>query len=253
MADNEIRFVHREETFNDLAVRELAKGRSACICRLQFGRCTRDECRTCAISRQYNHCYRQMNDYDKQRLSTYVSEYYLQDSYSPSAWMSHSRLIWHTLFCIFIALLLIIGGPFLVSKAIPSDMPESYGHLKSRIIRTMIETNKKVKDLNYDGEVNCYDYACTFKLCWDRLYSDCKDACILIHNKQNGVMNHLFVGIRYDGQYIEVETWAPNIYRYKMEENWSKRKYNRRYNLYGETKHWLSKIKDRSVRAELNL
>lgn len=26
MADNEIRFVHREETFNDLAVRELAKG-----------------------------------------------------------------------------------------------------------------------------------------------------------------------------------------------------------------------------------
>lgn len=51
--ENEFRFVHREETFNDLAVRELAAGRSACICRIQFGRCTKDECTSCEIGRQY--------------------------------------------------------------------------------------------------------------------------------------------------------------------------------------------------------
>ena len=70
--ENELRFVHREETFNDLAVRELAAGRSACICRIQFGRCTKEECASCEIGRQYRSCYNQMNDYDKQRLSKYV-------------------------------------------------------------------------------------------------------------------------------------------------------------------------------------
>ena len=64
--ENELKFVHREETFNDLAVRELAAGRSACICRIQFGRCTKDECASCDIGRQYRNCYNQMNDYDKQ-------------------------------------------------------------------------------------------------------------------------------------------------------------------------------------------
>lgn len=241
--DNEIRLVHREETFNDLAVRELARGRSACICRLQFGRCTKDECKGCVIHKQYMACYTAMNDYDKQRLSTYISAYYMQDSLSPSAWMSHRRFILHYLFIILMCFLFLVGGPFLIAKAVPSDMPQSYS-AHARIIRTLIETNKKVTDLNKDNKTNCYDYACTFKLCWDELYPDCRDDCILIHNKNPGIMNHLFVGIRHDGQFIEVETWTPNIYRYRMDENWSEKKYNRRYNLYGETKHWLSKIRN---------
>ena len=41
--ENEMRLVTRQETFNDFAVRELAKGRSACICRIQFGRCKKKE------------------------------------------------------------------------------------------------------------------------------------------------------------------------------------------------------------------
>ena len=54
MSDNEFRLVTRQESFNDFAVRELAKGRAACICKLQFGRCTKNDCKYCRIHAQYS-------------------------------------------------------------------------------------------------------------------------------------------------------------------------------------------------------
>ena len=55
--ENEMRLVTRQETFNDFAVRELAKGRSACICCIQFGRCKKSECASCQIHAEYENCY----------------------------------------------------------------------------------------------------------------------------------------------------------------------------------------------------
>ncbi|MBP5602808.1 MAG: hypothetical protein J6X78_08775, partial [Treponema sp.] len=63
MKDNEIRFVHREETFTDLAVRELAESSAACLCRLQFKRCTEADCENCQIGIGFRRCYNQMSDY----------------------------------------------------------------------------------------------------------------------------------------------------------------------------------------------
>ena len=119
--ENELRFVHREETFNDLAVRELAAGRSACICRIQFGRCTKDQCSSCEIGKQYRTCYNQMNDYDKQRLSKYVSENYIQDSLYPGKWMSYNALRKHTAkwFALIAVCLLFIFVPFFLMS--PGD------------------------------------------------------------------------------------------------------------------------------------
>ncbi|MCR5698952.1 MAG: hypothetical protein K6G52_04835 [Treponemataceae bacterium] len=77
---NDIRFVHREESFEDIAVQELAASQSACICRLQFGRCKQEECESCHIGKEFQNCYEHLSDYDRVRLSKYVSRQYVQDS-----------------------------------------------------------------------------------------------------------------------------------------------------------------------------
>ena len=109
---DELRFVHRKETFNDLAVRELAKSRSACMCRIQFGRCTKNECRTCAVNRRFASCYNELSDYDKQRVHSYAAEKWLEDSRDPSAWCSFSQLMLRgfgmVLFAVFFCLIFIM-------------------------------------------------------------------------------------------------------------------------------------------------
>ena len=93
--EKEIKFVTRTETFNDLAVKELGKGKAACVCRLQFKRCDKSACASCPQNQKYKNCVSQMSDYDKLRLDTYVSEYYVRYSRWPDQWMSHKRYVSH--------------------------------------------------------------------------------------------------------------------------------------------------------------
>ncbi|MBR1402752.1 MAG: hypothetical protein IJ558_01085 [Treponema sp.] len=108
--DDEIKIVTREETFNDLAVRELAKGKAACICRLQFKRCMKNQCKTCPCAQKFNNCVNEMSEYDRLRLDTYTAEYYVKYSRNPDSWMSHNRfvLFYIKLFFLIMASMLII-------------------------------------------------------------------------------------------------------------------------------------------------
>lgn len=90
--DNNVKFVHREESFNDLAVQELAKVRSACICKVQFERCNKSECKDCPVNIRFKYTVNQMNAYDRSRLNSYISDQYFYDSYDPTKWMSYKRL-----------------------------------------------------------------------------------------------------------------------------------------------------------------
>lgn len=239
--ENELRFVHREETFNDLAVRELADGRSACICRLQFGRCTKDECTSCEIGKQYRTCYNQMNDYDKQRLSKYVSENYIQDSLYPGKWMSYKALRKHTAkwFALIAACLLLIVLPiFLMAPCDkPRDLPAVGHSANNQIVVTIKLAQKYVKDLNGDGKINCIDYACSFKLIWDAIYPEQADDCIIIRN-HSLTLNHLYVGVYENNSLIFVEPWTNNPELYDMQTIWGA-KWNPRFNKYDETDKWL--------------
>ena len=242
MDDNEIRLVHREETFNDLAVRELARGRSACVCRIQFGSCSKDDCKNCSIGKQYSHCYNQMNDYDKARLAKYVSENYVHDSLYPGKWMSYKGLCKHTArwFIIIIICMALLFIPLCLLG--PGDKPNITNvsdKTNEHIIVTEMLTQKNIKDVNYDNKINCIDYACTFKLIWDAIY-DSED-CIIIRNKSL-LLHHLFIGIYDDKNLIFVEPWATDPYKYLMSENWFG-KWNPRFNIYDETDKWLSEVK----------
>ena len=88
----EIRLVSEKETFKTQALRELAKTRSACLCKIQFGRCKLNECSGCHVSEQFEHCYNALNDYDKLRFANYVSKQYVEDSRTPQDWMTHKQL-----------------------------------------------------------------------------------------------------------------------------------------------------------------
>lgn len=239
--ENELRFVHREETFNDLAVRELARSRSACICRLQFGACEKTECNQCEIGHDYRSCYNQMNEYDKTRLSSYVSKYYLSDSLYPDKWMSYKKLCKHTVKWTMIAIicLLLLILPLILMN--PGDTPKQISkETNDQIIITIKLTQKYINDLNKDNKINCIDYACGFKMIWDGIYPDRKDDCIIIRNKSL-TLNHLYNGVYEGNDIIFIEPWTNDPYNYDMFSVWGYR-WNPRYNKYDETEKWLGEV-----------
>lgn len=241
MAD-EIKLVTRQETFNDLAVRELAKSRAACICRVQFGRCNRSQCTACSVYARYKNCYDQLSDYDKTRLMSYVSEQYSIMSESPDYWRTHKSFVLHYIGLVCIILLFMVSILFLISLTVgPMDKPKNItSTYHTKIVCVMILNQTKPRDLNKDDQVNCIDYTLNFKLNWDMLYPDLKDKCQIVRNRNYITgMNHLFIMI--DDQ-IFVEPWAWNPYDYRMESNWDSY-YNPKFNIYGETEHWLKEVR----------
>lgn len=245
----EIRIVTRQETFNDLAVRELAEGRSACICKIQFGMCDRTECVHCAIGKQYRNCYKAMNDYDRNRLAGYVAKQYVIDSRYPEQWMRHTDYVryfnkWYGIVLAFVIFFVLVIGVFMVG---PSDTPNKKqdklpSAIEKMIVVSMLRAQLDIKDLNLDGKINCIDYSCMFKLVWDNYFPENKDYCLIVRNKGPGI-HHLFISIWWQGSRIDVEPWASDPYKYLMTDNWTD-VYNPDNNIYGETKEWLKEIKN---------
>lgn len=193
--DNEIRFIHREETFDDLAVRELAKGRAACLCKVQFGRCKKSECATCSVNKQYITCYNQLTDYNKQRLQTYVSKDYVEYSLNPQAWMSYNKLVLNTIKWIVITVLslLMLLVPLCKLSAEPRtgidrDWRIQDAELERKVtaINKYIDTHKY--DMNKDGKVDDKDCSAMFKKRWNDLYPSESTKCRIARIDKNGFM-----------------------------------------------------------------
>ena len=247
MADD-FRFIHREESFEDLAVRELAKSRSACMCKVQFGRCTREQCRTCRVNLRYQKCYKQLSDYDKQRCDHYTAEMWLERSRDPIVWSSFRGVVLRLLgWIVFAALFMSL--PFLLFEcsSMPAAKPDRAhmpAELDRRIVQVMKLTHSQVRDLNRDGLVNCIDYTCTFKREWDATFPERKTMCTIIRNYNPFTkFHHLFIRI-YDGDnLVYVEPRADNPYRYLMEENWTSGRYDPRFDIVGETYDWMERVK----------
>ncbi|MBQ7538117.1 MAG: hypothetical protein IJT42_04050 [Treponema sp.] len=110
-----------------------------------------------------------------------------------------------------------------------------------KIIRTLREAQSCIYDYNDDGLINCIDYACLFKLTWDKKFPAEKSRCSLIRNLQHGKMNHLFAQVQDENScWIEIEPWTYNLSQYLMTEIWTGNQYNPKFNHYGETEYWIS-------------
>ena len=91
--EQEMKIVTRQETFTDLAVRELGKTRAACFCKVQFKRCSKEKCADCPQHKNLESCRQTMSDYDRLRLDSYTAEYYTELSKNPMAWMNHKEYV----------------------------------------------------------------------------------------------------------------------------------------------------------------
>lgn len=90
---NEFKVVHREETFTDLAVQELAQTKAACLCRLEFGRCKLEHCDKCTVRQELEECETQMSGYNRARLAKYTAAYYVTFADNPEAWLNPKRFL----------------------------------------------------------------------------------------------------------------------------------------------------------------
>ncbi|MBO4439214.1 MAG: hypothetical protein J5798_07675 [Spirochaetaceae bacterium] len=235
--NNEIRFIHREETFTDLAVRELAESCAACLCRLQFKRCTEDECENCQEGIGFRRCYNQMSDYDRQRFSTYLRQAYARNAEHPEMWRTFKGLVGHAILWIlgFFAAFFFIG--FFLSECDKPNRPikDSYAsitkEMHSKVSNNIRYTSLNIFDVTADGKKNCQDYSILFYLYWQDRFPEDKDRVFFVRNKNpyNG-MNHLFIYmIDYDGRGFYLEPWADVPTRYLMFDSWTSR-YNPKYN-----------------------
>ena len=261
MSDNEIKIVTRQETFTDHAVKELARNRAACICRLQFGRCHKSRCRSCPAHKEFRRCYDSMSDYNRLRLDTNIADEYVQLSANPFNWYDHKTYIRKYVqfvlglagFMILITTLLtLMGGcsatkpmdkPLSVRTSSAQNMPGNIPAELDNMIMDVLETTRNnVWDLDKDGRVDCCDYTILFKSLWDLKYPARKNSCEIVRNYNTRTgMNHLFIFVRHGGKRFFVEPRASGR-NYTMQYNWGS-KYDPRENRYGETRKWLSTIR----------
>lgn len=243
--NDEIRIVHREDTFNDRAVKELAWVKAKCLCRVQFKRCLENECNDCPLAANYKESVSFMNDYDRARLSSYTAEYYAQESLHFERYMplKSSLMTLFLMVASFIGALILLFVMLALLSSVPAAEPKRRSSPSTRDAIIMVETEiqETISDLNYDGIINCIDYAVKFKLTWDKYFDP--DRCEIVRNI-NFYKNwhHLFICI--DNK-IYVEAWASLPELYLMSDNWDD-EYNPKYNIYGETDKWLEECNGRA-------
>jgi|GEM_PF-1334209 len=136
------------------------------------------------------------------------------------------------------------------SKISPRTNTTTNTRINEMIIATIIEAQENVYDYDGDGQINCLDYSCVFKLTWDKNFPREKYRCSLVRNYQPDVMNHLFAQVQDENfRNIEIETWTDNPYHYLLTEIWPSDRYNPAFNRYDETERWLSE-ENRSLKPK---
>lgn len=131
-------------------------------------------------------------------------------------------------------------------KDVPAELDAAISHTIQKVQANLV-------DVNGDGLKNCIDHAILFYLVWTKYVDKSPDSCIIIRNYNSfNKFHHLFVEVKDNksGNYIEVEPWASNSYRYFMSDNWSSR-YDSRFNIYNETEKWANKADMRKIRMSL--
>ena len=259
------------ETEFDKNVEALATSLADCAIRLSHGVCKQEECKLCDTKRQQDNCWNSMPDIDKIKVDNNFTRQLAerdppQQEYA-SGWDAFKIKLDYDIRYFFndiLPILLIPIGALIViimivcaancsmgmlwgqslndydytRYALPGEAGYA-GKYRKNILDTLDKTSKYVIDINMDGEINCIDYACMFKLLWDKSF-DPKN-CEIVRNK-SGSMNHLFIRVRQHAgtkwECIEPQAALKNINRYFMEDFWPPNVYNPVYNNYEEAEYW---------------
>ena len=249
---------------------------TACTIKQKKKICTKEDCNSCQLYQWVNNCLNQLPDIYKIRVMTEVdnkvyvinskeeednkeyatgwdafkisADFYIRDFFS-----SIFPVLMTPVAAVLIIFLLGAGFSCCSEKlygqsrndfdytrfALPGEAGYA-GKYRKQILDTLDKTQKYITDINNDGEINCIDYTCTFKMLWDKSFN--ANDCEIVRNKSK-TMNHLFIRVR---QYaacpwecIEPQAATKDITNYFMEDFWDPILYNPIYNIYGETDYWL--------------
>lgn len=143
------------------------------------------------------------------------------------------RVIRGVLFAVLAVMLVLVA----VDKAHGQPMPQTpyYYYKDAFIVSLLKETQSQVEDVNFDGDINCIDYAVTFKELWDRRYPAGRCEILRNLNRATG-WHHLFISIKV-GRWLYIEPQG-NAHNYRMSDFWGAR-YDSAYTVYVETSRWL--------------
>ena len=260
------------ETEYDKAVEAVAVSLADCNSRKTWCICNESDCVACEMKKYQDNCISNFADVDKIRVYNRLQELVsVQTTPDTTVYATgkdvikikagyYAReigsMIATAAAIVFIPLLLLIIPGSCVTKlsaqslkdydytryALPGEAGYA-GKYRKQILDTLDRTKQYVTDVNKDGEINCIDYSCTFKIIWDKMYeaSDCE----IVRNKSD-TMNHLFIRTRqYKGrpwECIEPQAAVKDITKYFMEDFWDPTVYNPVYNVYGETERWLREV-----------
>lgn len=261
------------ETEYDKAVEAIAISLADCNNRKAWGICNEAACSSCSMKQYQDNCMNSFADVDKirvyNRLQVLVNAQEVPDTKEYATGKEALKIkadyyakeiggmLATAAAIIFIPLLILIIPGSCVAKlsaqslrdydytryALPGEAGYA-GKYRKQILDTLDRTKQYVTDVNKDGEINCIDYSCTFKMIWDKMYeaSDCE----IVRNKSS-TMNHLFIRTRqYKGrpwECIEPQAAVKDITKYFMEDFWGHSIYNPVYNIYGETEVWMKEVK----------
>lgn len=259
------------ETEYDKAVDAVATSLADCYMRKKYGNCTDESCKGCDTYKQQVSCLNNMPDIDKIRVDNTVSRQILlrdpPEEESTSGIDAFKIKLDYDIRCFFNETLPVLLTPVAAiiivimiacaanctinslwgqslsdynysRYALPGEASYA-GKYRKHILDILDKTKRYTYDLNLDGEINCVDYACTFKLLWDKQYDP--NDCEIVRNKSR-TMNHLFIRVRqYAGtpwECIEPQAALKDINRYFMEDFWPPDIYNPVYNNYEEAEYW---------------
>lgn len=264
------------ETEYDKAVEAIAVSLADCNSRKAWGICSEADCSNCSMKQYQDNCMNGFADVDKirvyNRLQELVSVQTVPEDPDTVAtglnafkikasceWHHFTHVVgpilsialWVTLTVFIVGIILSTCSFKLYSQSLSDysywSLPgetEYKGKYRKQILDTLSRTKQYVTDVNKDGEINCIDYSCTFKMIWDKMYD--ASSCEIVRNK-SGTMNHLFIRTRqFEGkpwECIEPQAATKDITKYFMEDFWPPNVYNPVYNIYGETEVWLKEVK----------
>ena len=241
------------ETEIDKLICNISEAQARCMMKIDSGICDPNDCVNCDVRRNIDTAIANLSAGDNLAIHNKTEDILISASHADT---EYKREKFKTAGSILKDVLKTMGILFIVAIVIPILLLLFFVRAKpyefeddSYVVPVLMLTHQYVYDVDGDTLVDCCDYAITFKMMWDYLYSGYESDCEIVRNKHPDAskdFHHLFVRCRhnYNAEWIYIEPQALPVYDNKMYMHvyWRDR-YNPLFNYYGETDKWLSTVK----------
>lgn len=191
-------FEHVTDT--DKNISTLAETKAKCERYILLNKCNKEKCKQCSINSKLNLCYNALPLCDQLRLDNMSDNILLSmlitdKRYKMEKHRNKIGNIFSKGILIFVIMCLVLMWCAIFAHA------EDLSDRREYIWDTLERTHSQVKDINYDGVVNCIDYTVTFKHEWDKKYPSYNCQIIRNYNIFTG-WHHLYVRVKlFDDDY----------------------------------------------------